>query len=155
MRRWADREFRERIYRAVRAIPPGRVASYGDIAHLAGAPRHARQVGRALRALSPELAGTERAAPGCRAAPGRPPGGPDDGADDGPPAGEPVPWHRVVNARGRVSRHPDPEESGRQIARLRAEGVEVGDDGALAGGLAAYGWWPEAGALDDLPAAEP
>ena len=41
----------ERIYRAVMRIPPGRVATYGQIARLAGMPRHHRQVGRALRTL--------------------------------------------------------------------------------------------------------
>lgn len=38
-----------RIYRAVAAIPMGRVASYGQIAARAGLPRRARLVGRALR----------------------------------------------------------------------------------------------------------
>jgi len=41
----------DRIYRAVRSIPRGRVASYGDIARLAGLPGRARQVGYALAAL--------------------------------------------------------------------------------------------------------
>jgi methylated-DNA-protein-cysteine methyltransferase-like protein len=40
-----------RIYRAVRRIPRGRVATYGDIAHHAGLPGRARQVGYALHAL--------------------------------------------------------------------------------------------------------
>lgn len=35
----------------VRDIPPGRVASYGQIAELAGIPRGARQVGYVLRQL--------------------------------------------------------------------------------------------------------
>lgn len=42
---------RERIYAAVRRIPRGRVATYGQIATLAGFPRLARQVGYALAAL--------------------------------------------------------------------------------------------------------
>lgn len=41
------------IYAAVRRIPRGRVATYGQIAALAGRPRHARQVGYALHALRP------------------------------------------------------------------------------------------------------
>ena len=41
----------QRIYRVVRRIPCGRVATYGQIAALAGLPRHARQVGYALHAL--------------------------------------------------------------------------------------------------------
>lgn len=37
-----------RIWSAVADIPPGRVASYGQIAEIAGVPRGARQVGYAL-----------------------------------------------------------------------------------------------------------
>ncbi|MEW5918599.1 MAG: methylated-DNA--[protein]-cysteine S-methyltransferase, partial [Gemmatimonadota bacterium] len=40
-----------RIYAAIRRIPKGRVASYGQIARLAGLPRHARLVGYALHRL--------------------------------------------------------------------------------------------------------
>ena len=42
----------QRIYRVVRRIPRGKVATYGQIAELAGMPRAARQVGYALAALS-------------------------------------------------------------------------------------------------------
>ncbi len=42
-----------RIYAVVRRIPEGRVASYGQVAELAGLPRQARQVGYALAALRP------------------------------------------------------------------------------------------------------
>jgi methylated-DNA-protein-cysteine methyltransferase-like protein len=41
-----------RIYAVVRQIPPGKVATYGDVASLAGLPRQARLVGYALHALS-------------------------------------------------------------------------------------------------------
>jgi len=44
---------RERIYAVVRRIPRGRVATYGQVARLAGLPRGARQVGWALAALPP------------------------------------------------------------------------------------------------------
>lgn len=37
----------------IRRIPRGRVATYGQIARLAGLPGHARQVGYALHALPP------------------------------------------------------------------------------------------------------
>ncbi len=40
-----------RIYNAVRKIPHGRVATYGQIAALIGSPRAARIVGWALRSL--------------------------------------------------------------------------------------------------------
>ncbi|HEY6930764.1 MAG TPA: methylated-DNA--[protein]-cysteine S-methyltransferase [Thermoanaerobaculia bacterium] len=59
-----------RIYSVISRIPRGRVATYGQIARLAGMPGQARLVGYALSAL-----------PDCL----------------------PVPWHRVVNARGEVS----------------------------------------------------
>lgn len=39
------------IYEVVSRIPSGRVASYGQVAALAGRPGHARQVGYALYAL--------------------------------------------------------------------------------------------------------
>ena len=39
------------IYAVVKRIPPGRVATYGQVASLAGLPGHARQVGYALHAL--------------------------------------------------------------------------------------------------------
>jgi len=63
----------ERIYEVTRRIPSGRVATYGQIARLAGIPKGARQVGYAMAALGR----------------GRP--RPD------------VPWHRVVNAKGESS----------------------------------------------------
>lgn len=40
--------FFEKVYDAVRQIPEGKVATYGQIALAAGAPRAARQVGYAL-----------------------------------------------------------------------------------------------------------
>jgi methylated-DNA-protein-cysteine methyltransferase-like protein len=43
--------FFARVYDAVRAIPRGRVATYGQLARLLGVPRGARAVGWALRAL--------------------------------------------------------------------------------------------------------
>jgi methylated-DNA-protein-cysteine methyltransferase-like protein len=52
--------FFERVYAAVRAIPRGRVATYGQVARLVGVPRGARAVGWALRALD---ARRERAVP--------------------------------------------------------------------------------------------
>jgi methylated-DNA-protein-cysteine methyltransferase-like protein len=39
------------FYRVVERIPPGKVATYGLVAALAGRPRNARQVGYALAAL--------------------------------------------------------------------------------------------------------
>ena len=41
----------QRIYKTVKRIPRGRVATYGQIATLAGLDGHARQVGYALHSL--------------------------------------------------------------------------------------------------------
>ena len=80
-----------RIYDVVRRIPKGRVATYGQVARLAGLPRHARLVGYALNAL---------------------------------PNGTPLPWFRVVNAKGQVSIRSNGVGHDRLQARiLRAEGV--------------------------------
>jgi methylated-DNA-protein-cysteine methyltransferase-like protein len=43
--------FFEQVYQAVRLVPPGKVATYGQIARLLGRRRGARTVGWALRAL--------------------------------------------------------------------------------------------------------
>ena len=65
-------EFFGDVLAVVREIPPGRVASYGQVATLAGRPGAARWVGRALGAL---------------------------------PSDSGVPWHRVLNASGRITNH--------------------------------------------------
>jgi methylated-DNA-protein-cysteine methyltransferase-like protein len=78
-----------RIYAAVRRIPRGRVATYGQIAEAAGLANHARQVGYALHAL---------------------------------PSGSSVPWHRVINAQGRISLRRE-HGPAMQRALLEAEGV--------------------------------
>jgi len=45
-------DFSEEVVRLIAAIPPGRVASYGQIAAMAGNPRAARQVVRLLNSQS-------------------------------------------------------------------------------------------------------
>jgi methylated-DNA-protein-cysteine methyltransferase-like protein len=47
------RDLYQRIYRVVRRIPRGRVATYGQVAELAGIPGGARVVGAAMRTSSP------------------------------------------------------------------------------------------------------
>lgn len=51
----SDRQshFYQQIYQLVRKIPPGKVATYGQIAELLGRPRHARQIGYALYRVAP------------------------------------------------------------------------------------------------------
>jgi O-6-methylguanine DNA methyltransferase len=45
-------EFRARVLAVVRRIPPGKVATYGDVAALAGNPRASRAVGNIMRESS-------------------------------------------------------------------------------------------------------
>ena len=90
----------------VRRIPRGRVATYGQVAELAGMPRQPRVVGYALHSL---------------------------------PNGTPVPWHRVINAQGRVSaRAGQPAGSLEQRMLLEGEGVTFDARGRVS--LARYRW---------------
>lgn len=81
------------IYAVVCLVPEGSVATYGQIARLAGRPRGARQVGYALAALKEE---------------------------------NEVPWHRVVNAQGKVSLRATPGYEDFQQMLLEEEGIEFG-----------------------------
>jgi methylated-DNA-protein-cysteine methyltransferase related protein len=101
----------QRIYAVVRRIPRGRIATYGQVAALAGLGDHARQVGYALHALT---------------------------------AGDRLPWHRVLNAQGRVSPRAEPGGDRVQRALLEREGVRF--DAAGRADLARFGWQPRAGA---------
>lgn len=83
-------DLRERIWQVVAAIPSGKVATYGQVAELAGLPRMARAVGRTLSQL---------------------------------PKGSKLPWHRVINAAGKISFPEGSEAYKRQRARLEDEGV--------------------------------
>ncbi|AWN17394.1 MGMT family protein [Salinisphaera sp. LB1] len=91
-----------RIFAVVRRIPPGRVATYGQIARRVGRPRAARQIGYALHRCPPGL-----------------------------------PWHRVINAQGRISLPADSTAALTQRRRLIEEGV-IFVDGRI--DLARYGW---------------
>lgn len=51
-----------------------------------------------------------------------------------------VPWHRVVNAQGRVSIKGSPEGAAEQRARLEAEGVRFDERGYL--DMQRYLWQP-------------
>jgi methylated-DNA-protein-cysteine methyltransferase related protein len=96
----------------VAQVPRGRVATYGQIARMAGYINGARTVGWALRAL-PE---------GQRV------------------GGRPVPWHRIINAQGTISlRGRDSGgEAARQAAALRREGIVLLPGGRI--DLRRYRW---------------
>jgi O-6-methylguanine DNA methyltransferase len=49
MTRPPSTDFAARVLAVVRRIPPGRVATYGDVAAMAGHPRAARAVGNLMR----------------------------------------------------------------------------------------------------------
>lgn len=56
------------------------------------------------------------------------------------PRGSSVPWQRVVNAQGKVSRRRVPGAELTQRMLLEAEGVRFGPGGRIS--LARYGWRP-------------
>ncbi len=93
MTRSRDERF-DRVYRLVRTVPCGQVATYGQVAFVAELSTP-RLVGRALRALPA----------------------------NGKPSGGPVPWHRVINSQGRISVRKEGSADARQAALLRDEGV--------------------------------
>jgi methylated-DNA-protein-cysteine methyltransferase related protein len=89
-------------------VPRGKVATYGQIASLAGLEGQARQVGYAMAAV---------------------------------PSSSAVPWHRVINAQGRVSmRSEGPGGTIIQRHLLEREGVVFDAGGRVA--LARFGWKP-------------
>ena len=96
-----------RIHAVVRRIPRGRVASYGQVARVAGLASHARLVGYAMAALQ---------------------------------GGTSVPWHRVVNAQGRVSPRATRGADSLQRALLEREGVRFDAQGRIE--LALFCWRP-------------
>lgn len=100
------------VWEIVRQIPPGRVAAYGQIAAMISTP-----VGVDLHQYE---------AQGARWAGGAMAACPDD-----------VPWHRVINAQGKISlrRGAGPEL---QRRRLEAEGVEFDEKDRV--DFARFGW---------------
>ena len=96
------------FYEVIARIPRGQVATYGQIAALAGHRGQARQVGYALAAT---------------------------------PEGLDLPWHRVINAQGRVSPRAHGKFHEFQEELLRREGIAM-ESGRI--DLSRYGWDPEA-----------
>lgn len=94
--------FSDRVFAVVRQIPRGKVATYGQIARIIGAPRSARYVGYALRA------------------------NPSPGTD---PAS--IPCHRVVFKDGGMATGFAFGGPGIQQEMLEAEGVVFDDEGRV------------------------
>ena len=99
----------ERVYAAVRLIPRGSVATYGQIARAAGFPRKAREVGWALH-VNPRLARVVGYALHVNPEPGV------------------IPCHRVVRRDGAVSPAFAFGGSNRQVELLKNEGVGFTDE---------------------------
>lgn len=59
------------------------------------------------------------------------------------PRGTRIPWHRVLNASGRLSLPADSASGRRQRARLESEGVSFRDNGSVE--LRRFGWDGSAG----------
>ena len=86
-------ELARQILSVVCLIPKGHVATYGQVAALAGLPKHARLVGYVLKHLS---------------------------------AGHQVPWHRVINAQGKISLSKlNTQGENIQVLKLMAEEIVV------------------------------
>lgn len=101
------KEIDQRIWQVVMLIPPGTVATYGDVARQAGLPGAARRVGRALRGL------------------------PEDTR---------IPWHRVLNAQGKLVVPGGSSAQRRQRERLESEGVVFRSPNGVS--LRHYRWRP-------------
>lgn len=98
--------FQQKIWQILALIPEGRVATYGQVAELAGAPQMARAVGRTLSQL---------------------------------PHDTELPWHRVLNAQGKLSFPVESAPYKEQKNRLEKEGL-VFLNGKIR--LADYRWRP-------------
>jgi methylated-DNA-protein-cysteine methyltransferase related protein len=107
------RLFQVRVWEVARLIPPGRVATYGQIAALLPPPGGMDP--KAYLAFGPRWVGGAMAA--C----------PED-----------VPWQRVINAQGRISPRPGALD---QRLLLEEEGIRF-DEGARID-LKKYRWEPE------------
>jgi methylated-DNA-protein-cysteine methyltransferase related protein len=110
-----------RIYAVVSRIPRGRVATYGQVARLAGLGGQARLVGYALSAL-------------------------DDRSR--------IPWHRVINAEGRISARRDGGAAETvQCLRLKRERVRFDARGSIP--LERFRWRPRGGDAATAAGARP
>ncbi len=106
------RAYSEQVYALVRQIPPGRVATYGQIAGLIPPPPGVD--GETYLRMSPRWVGGAMAS------------APDD-----------VPWQRVINAQGKIS---DRRGLGPAVQRnlLEQEGVQFDERDRV--DLKTYGW---------------
>lgn len=91
-------DFTKKVIASIKEIPRGKVATYGQIARVAGKPQGSRGVAWILHSSS---------------------------------VTQDLPWHRVINSKGKIS-FPEMTESWvKQKRLLEKEGVEFKDGGAI------------------------
>ena len=93
-------EFKQKVITAVKTVPYGCVASYGQVALMVGIPRAARQVGWVLNSLETNFKDMK-----------------------------PFPWWRIVNNQGRISIK-GTKHHGAELQKklLEQEGLQIRDD---------------------------
>jgi methylated-DNA-protein-cysteine methyltransferase-like protein len=90
VKKTADTNWYQDVWKVVSEIPSGHVLTYGEVARLSGMPRAARRVSQALRRA---------------------------------PRAMELPWHRVINAQGKISFPEDSSGWMQQKDKLENEGV--------------------------------
>jgi methylated-DNA-protein-cysteine methyltransferase-like protein len=90
VKKTADTNWYQDVWKVVSEIPSGHVLTYGEVARLSGMPRAARRVSQALRRA---------------------------------PRTMELPWHRVINAQGKISFPEDSSGWMQQKDKLENEGV--------------------------------
>ncbi len=159
-----DDEFKNRVYELVGSIPEGRLATYGQIAALAGAPWAAWEVGQIAHfgpryvhttsdclqdeLVTPPKFSAPRGVAGSsthssypmydslRASPA-----PSDALECERCGGSPMPWQRVVNKQGGLARGYSFGGLDGHKRDLEKEGVKVSDDYVV--DIKALLWQPE------------
>ena len=91
-------EFTKKVMQQINKIPAGRVATYKQIAELAGKPQGSRGVAWILHSCSTSYK---------------------------------LPWHRVINSRGKISFEMGTHNFRKQKKNLENEGVVLASDGQL------------------------
>jgi methylated-DNA-protein-cysteine methyltransferase-like protein len=91
-------EFTKKVMQQINKIPAGRVATYKQIAELAGKPQGSRAVAWILHSCSTSYK---------------------------------LPWHRVINSKGKISFEMGTHNFRKQKKNLENEGVVLAGDGQL------------------------
>ncbi len=102
--------FNHQVWDIVRQIPPGKVATYGQVTRMLPPPEGMDP--KAFQAFGPRWVGGAMAA--C----------PED-----------VPWQRVINSKGEISPRPG---AGEQRSLLEEEGIQFNEHDRI--DLKVYGW---------------